>query len=186
MYCVLISLCWSLISFLQLGEGSAVVLNWIINLITSCQLINFTILCFVYVFFHRALKAQGIDRQTLPFVGWYQPWLAIIGGSLTFIMIFVGTYETFLPGQWSVSSFLFSYLMIFIDIAIFVFYKVVFRSKWKKPEEVDLITGLKEVEQHEEMYYAQLEARHKLNAEGQLKRTVFQRFCVVLFGSEMR
>ncbi|KAM9936699.1 hypothetical protein OXX80_003757 [Metschnikowia pulcherrima] len=186
MYCVLISLCWSLISFLQLGEGSAVVLNWIINLITSCQLINFTILCFVYVFFYRALKAQGIDRQTLPFVGWYQPWLAIIGGSLTFIMIFVGTYETFLPGQWSVSSFLFSYLMIFIDIAIFVFYKVVFRSKWKKPEEVDLITGLKEVEQHEEMYYAQLEARHKLNAEGQLKRTVFQRFCVVLFGSEMR
>ncbi|KAM9918643.1 hypothetical protein OXX80_012910, partial [Metschnikowia pulcherrima] len=58
MYCVLISLCWSLISFLQLGEGSAVVLNWIINLITSCQLINFTILCFVYVFFYRALKAQ--------------------------------------------------------------------------------------------------------------------------------
>ncbi|GEQ67383.1 hypothetical protein JCM33374_g1047 [Metschnikowia sp. JCM 33374] len=185
MYCVGISLCWSLISFLQLGEGSAVVLNWIINLITSCQLINFTILCFVYVFFYRALEAQKIDRSTLPFVGWYQPWLAIIGGSFTFIMIFVGTYETFLPGQWSVSSFLFSYLMIFVDVAIFLVYKVTFRSKWKSPEEVDLVTGLREVEQHEEAYYAQLAAANKLNGEGQIKRSPLERVCVVLFGSEM-
>ncbi|OBA18061.1 hypothetical protein METBIDRAFT_47924 [Metschnikowia bicuspidata var. bicuspidata NRRL YB-4993] len=186
MYCVLCSLAWALISFLQLGESTSKVLDWIINLITSCQLINFTILCFVYVFFYRAMKAQGIDRQTLPFVGWFQPWLAIIGGLLTFIMIFVGTYTIFLPGNWSVSSFLFSYVMIFIDVALFVGYKVVARTTWKRPEDVDLVTGLKEVEEHEELYYAQLEAKHKLNAEGQIKRNLFERFCVVIFGSEMR
>lgn len=187
LYCVLILLCWALISFLQLNEGSATVLNWIINLITSCQLINFTVLCFVYVFFYRALKAQGIDRNTLPFKGWFQPWLAIIGGTLTFVMLFVGTYEIFLPSKekWDYQSFLFSYLMIFIDIAVFIAYKLFWRTKWKKASEVDLVTGLKEVEQHEEIYYAQLKLHNKVDEQGHEKYSIWQRISTVLFGSSM-
>ncbi|QRG38667.1 hypothetical protein FDK38_003084 [Candidozyma auris] len=186
MYCMLISLAWSLISFLQLGEGASEVLNWIINLITSCQLINFSILCFTYIFFYRATKAQGIDRRSLPFRGWFQPYLAIFGGSMAFIMIFVGTYGIFMPGGWSYKTFLFSYLMIFIDIGIFIFYKLFRRTKFKRAAEVDLVTGLKEVEEHEVWYYQQLEAKNQLNADGEIKRTWWQRVCEVLFGSEMR
>lgn len=185
-YCVLISLLWALLSFLQLGSGASTVLNWIINLITSCQLINFSILCFVYVFFYRALKAQGIDRNTLPFVGWYQPWLAIIGGTLAFVMTFVGTYTIFVPGGWSVQSFLFSYLMIFIDIGIFVGCKIFMRTKWKRPEEVDLVTGLKEVEMHEESFYRKLELQGKLEEDGQIKYSWWERLSTFLFGSEMK
>lgn len=184
-YCVLISLLWALLSFLQMGSGASKVLNWIINLITSCQLINFSILCFVYVFFYRALKAQGIDRSTLPFVGWYQPWLAIIGGGLAFVMTFVGTYTIFVPGGWSVLSFLFSYLMIFVDIAIFIGCKIFMRTKWKRPEEVDLVTGLKEVEMHEEAYYSKLEAMNKLKENGEIKQSMWARISTFLFGSEM-
>lgn len=183
-YCVIISLCWSLISFLQMGEQTAVVLDWIINLITSCQLINFTILCFTYLFFYRALKAQGIDRKSLPFVGWFQPWLAIIGGGLAFVMTFVGTYTLFVPGGWDYKSFLFSYLMIFVDIAIFVIYKVIRRTKWQRASEVDLVTGLKEVEEHELWLYQKLAAEGKMDEEGQIRRTLWQRISTVLFGSE--
>lgn len=183
-YCVLISLCWSLISFLQLGEGASKVLDWIINLITSCQLINFTILCFTYVFFYRAMKAQNFDRQNLPFVGWYQPWLAIIGGALAFIMIFVGTYTIFLPGAWDYQSFLFSYLMIFIDIAIFVVYKIVKRTKWRNPADVDLVLGLKEVEEHEELLYQKLRMENKLDSDGEVRRSWVEKISTFLFGSE--
>lgn len=184
--CVLISLCWALISFLQLGAGASKVLDWIFNLITSCQLINFTILCFVYVHFYRAMKAQGIDRDTLPFKGWYQPWLAIIGGTLAFIMTFVGTYAMFLPHEWDYQSFLFSYLMIFVDIAIFIIYKLVWKSKWKKAEEVDLVTGLREVEEHEEWYYLVLAAKDKLAGDREIKQSWHEKFFTVIFGSEMR
>lgn len=184
-YCVIISLCWALISFLQLGEQASKVLDWIINLITSCQLINFTILCFTYVYFYRALKAQGIDRQTLPFVGWYQPWLAIIGGGLAFTMIFVGTYTTFLPGAWDVKSFLFSYLMIFIDIAIFVIYKICFKTKWRVPAEADLVTGLREVEEHEQWLYNKLRAENKLDKNGKIRRGWLDHISTFVFGSEI-
>lgn len=186
-YCVMFALAWALISFLQLNKGSATVLNWIINLITSCQLINFLIMSFTYVFFFRAMKAQGIDRKTLPFVGWCQPWLAIIGGTLTFVMLFVGTYTIFLPGKpFDYQSFLFSYLMIFIDIAIFVIYKLVARTKWVKPENADLVTGLKEVEEHEELFYEKMREEGKMDANGKIHRTWLQKVCTVLFGSEMK
>lgn len=185
LYCVIVSLLWSLISFLQLGEKASVVLDWIMNLITSCQLMNFTILCVVYVFFYRALKAQGVDRRTLPFRSWYQPWLAIIGGSLAFVMIFVSCYEIFEPGQWDVKSFLFTYLFVFINIGIFVGVKLIKRTKWKKAKDVDLITGLKEVELYEEEFYLQAARDREIKEDGQIKMKWHEKFFTFIFGSEL-
>lgn len=184
MYCVLLSLAWALLSFLQLGKTASQVLNWITNLITSCQLINFCVLCGTYVSFYHALKAQGISRDSLPFKGWFQPYLAIIGGTAAFIMVFVSTYTIFLPGNWDIESFLFSYLMIFIDIVIFVGYKVIKRTKWRTPSEVDLVTGLDEIELHEQTFYAKLEKENKLE-NGEIKLTMWTRIMTFLFGSEI-
>ncbi|CAH2351252.1 general amino acid permease Agp2p [[Candida] railenensis] len=184
-YCMLISLCWALLSFLQLGEGASTVLTWIINLITSCQLINFTILCVVYVFFYRALEAQNISRDTLPFKGWYQPWLAIFGGVCSFCMIFISSYEVFLPGNWDIQTFLFQYLFIFIDIAIFVGYKVFRRTKWKDPKDVDLVTGLREVELHEQNFYEEMQRENRLDDEGKIIMNWRQKIGATLFGSEL-
>lgn len=185
LYCVLVSLLWALISFLQLGEQASVVLNWIINLITSCQLMNFTILCVVYVFFYRALQAQGIDRRTFRFRGWFQPWLAIIGGSFAFIMIFVSSYEVFEPGQWDVKTFLFTYLFIFINIAIFITTKVVKRTKWRKAKDVDLVSGLKEIELYEEEFYLQAACKRDISEDGNIKLKWYDKFFTVIFGSEL-
>lgn len=182
MYCVLISLCWALLSFLQLGDTASQVLDWIVNLITSCQLLNFSILCVTYICFYYGLKAQNIDRHSLPFRGWFQPYMAIIGAFCSFCMIFIATYTTFLPGHWSVKSFLFSYLMLFIDLAIFVGYKVIKRTKWRKSSEIDLVTGLREVELHELQYYKNLEMKHRL-VDGDEKPSLKTRISTFFFGS---
>lgn len=184
-YCVLISLCWALLSFLQLGKNSATVLTWIINIITLCQLINFTVLCVVYVFFYRAMKAQNISRDTLPFKGWYQPWLAIVGGVSSFIMIFVSSYPVFLPGNWSIQTFLFLYIFIFIDIVIFVAYKLIKRTKWRDPKKVDLVSGLREVELHELKFYEEMQRKNRLDDEGNVRSNFQQRFFSFIFGSEL-
>lgn len=182
-YCVLVSLLWALLSFLQLGEQASQVLDWIINLITSCQLLNFSILCLTYVCFFYGLKAQNIDRNTLPLKVWYQPYLAIFGGVCAFCMIFISTYTTFLPGNWSIKSFLFSYLMLFVDLVIFVGYKLIKRTKWRKSAEIDLTTGLREVELHEMQFYKNLELNHQM-VDGKVKRTWMGKITTFLFGSE--
>ncbi|CDK24444.1 unnamed protein product [Kuraishia capsulata CBS 1993] len=156
-YAVLASLCWAMLAFLQLGETARTVLNWIVNLVTAAQLMNFLIICVTYWHFFRACKVQGIDRNSFTFKGWGQPYLSIVAGTLVFIMLWVQGYTVFIPGGWSVTSFLFSYLMIFIDIAIFLFWKVYKRTKYRIPAEVDLVSGLSEIEEHERIYYAHLE-----------------------------
>lgn len=108
-YCVLIVLAISLLSFLQVSNNAAVVLSWFVSLVTASQLINFSAICFTYTRFFKALKAQGISRNSLPYKGPLpQPFTAWYGLAGCFIMTFVGGYTVFLPGLWDVPNFLFS------------------------------------------------------------------------------
>lgn len=108
-YAVLLVLAISLLSFLQVSNSSAVVLSWFVSLVTASQLINFSSMCFTYIRFHKALEAQGVSRDSLPYKGPlpqpYSAWFALVG---TFIMTFVGGYTVFLPGNWDLPTFFFS------------------------------------------------------------------------------
>ncbi|KAL2256839.1 hypothetical protein VTK26DRAFT_1044 [Humicola hyalothermophila] len=107
-YAVLLVLAFALLAFLQVSNNAAVVLQWFVSLVTASQLINFSVTAATYLCFHRALKAQGIDRASLPYRGWLQPyaaWYALAGCS---IMAFVGGYTVFLPGNWDIPTFFFS------------------------------------------------------------------------------
>jgi amino acid transporter len=106
--CVAVVLAISLLSFLQLGENSAVVLSWFVSLVTASQLINFSVMCYTFLCFYKACKVQGLSRDSLPYKGILQPYAAYYALVATFIMTFVGGYTVFLPGQWDVPSFLFS------------------------------------------------------------------------------
>lgn len=44
------------------------------SLITGGGIINYNIMCLTYIFFWRAVKAQGVDRKTFAYTGWFQPY----------------------------------------------------------------------------------------------------------------
>lgn len=151
-HAVAVSLTWAVLSLLQLNKNSAVVLNWLINIITASQLINFAVLCVTYLYFRRAYYAQCGALPELPFKSWGQPYTALVGLVAVLIMVLVQGYAVFCSSLWDVQEFLFCYLMIFIDIAIYVVHKfVVQRGRcWPRaPKAVDLVTGLLAVERHE-------------------------------------
>lgn len=148
-YCVAVVLIFSLLSFLQLSSNAAVVLNWFVSLVTASQLINFGGVCISYLCFRRAMDAQGFDRSKLPYKALFMPYAAYYALAWTSVMAVVGGYPVFLPGRWNVPNFLFSYCMIGVFPLLYVGYKFIMKSKIHKPEEVDLIKDLAEVEEHE-------------------------------------
>lgn len=150
-YSVLVLCAWGLLAFLQLGETASTVLTWIIYLVSASMLMNFVCICITYVFFHRALRAQGVDRSTFVWVSWFQPYLAYVTGFVMFSFIWISGYEVFLPGNWSVETFLFNYFVVFLDVAIFIGWKLIKRTKLIAPEDADITTGLAEVARHEEL-----------------------------------
>lgn len=158
-YCIAVSMCFALLSLLQLGSGSATALDYMVNLCTGAQLLNYGFMAIIYYRFYVAVQAQGLDRSTFPYRSWFQPYTVIISGTFIWIMIGVKGYTTFSP--FVVDQFLFNYVMIFVSIAVYVFWKVLKRTKFVKPEEADLTTGLDAIEEHEYEYYAKLESENK-------------------------
>ena len=147
-YCVAAVLAVSLIAFLQVNNGSATVLAWFVNLVTASQLINFAVMCATFLCWYNALKAQGFDRRILPYRSICQPYAAWLAMICCIVMAFLGGYPVFLPGNWDVPTFLFSYFMIFAFPVLFIGYKLVMRTKWRKGCEVDLKGEVEEIDEY--------------------------------------
>ncbi|KAH0614481.1 uncharacterized protein H6S33_000117 [Morchella sextelata] len=152
LYSIAVVLAIALLSFLQVSNNAAVVLQWFINLVTASQLINFSVITFTYIKFRKALAAQGISRDTLPHKGFWQPATAWYAFTATSIMCFVGGYSVFVPGNWDVPTFLFSYLMIFLFPVLFVLWKFIHKTKWRAPEEVDLFSDKADIDEYERQF----------------------------------
>lgn len=151
-YSVIVVLLIALLSFLQVSSNTATVLGWFVSLITASQVINYCVMAATYICFYRALKAQGIDRRTLPYRGLFQPYAAWYACGACFFMAFFGGYTVFLPGYWDVSTFLFSYMMVFIFPVLFIVWKLVHKTRFYKPEEVDLQQDLAGIEEYTRNY----------------------------------
>lgn len=63
-------------------------------------------------------------------------------------MAFVGGYTVFLPGNWNVATFLFSYFMIGLFPVLFFGWKFFKKTKVRKPVEVDLKGEVEEINEY--------------------------------------
>ncbi|KAI1437439.1 amino acid permease/ SLC12A domain-containing protein [Xylaria sp. CBS 124048] len=151
-YCVMLVLGIALLSFLQVTQGTSVVLTWFVNLVTASQLINYCVVCYTYICFYRALNAQGISRDTLPYKGRMQPYAAYYALVATFVFSFLGGYTVFLPGNWDVPSFLFSYTSVAAFPILYFGWKGIHKTRLYPPAEVDLLQDLEEIEEYTRNY----------------------------------
>ncbi|PHH79392.1 hypothetical protein CDD80_4951 [Ophiocordyceps camponoti-rufipedis] len=147
-YCFCIVMCFPLLSFLQLGNGSALVLDWLVSLITAGGIIDYIVMSITFLFYYRACKAQGVDRSKLPYYGWGQPWCAIIAlVFMMFVVIFYG-YSAFTP--WSVDGFFRHYTMQLVAPILFFGWKLYKRTSLVRPHEADLVWQRPTIDRYEE------------------------------------
>ncbi|KAI1851269.1 hypothetical protein JX265_012318 [Neoarthrinium moseri] len=135
----LVTMCFPFLSFLQVSNNTAQVVTWLANLTEAAQIIDFIVMSVTYIFFFRALRAQGIDRKTLPYVGWWQPWCAYIGAAGMTVMVCIYGYTTFLPGWWDIGTFFSYYTMVFVAIITYTGWKVIKKTKFVPAAQADLV-----------------------------------------------
>ncbi|KAJ7940420.1 general amino acid permease AGP2 [Mycena leptocephala] len=148
-YSVGITIAIALLAFLQVSNNSAIVLQWFVNLVTASQLLNYAIISFTYLKFYYAMEVQGIPREYLPHRSFWQPFCGYYGFTGTIIMAFVGGWTVFLPGNWDVPTFLFSYAMLGIAPVLFIFWKVFRRTTWQLAEDT---TFFEKEREHVDLY----------------------------------
>lgn len=138
-YCFIVTMLFSFLSFLQISSGTAVVLEWLINLITAGTVMNFIIMTITFLCYYRATQVQGLDRSSLPYFGWFQPYGAWIGLVVEVLVALTYGYPNFLPGGFTLSGFFSSYTLVATAPILYVVWKVIKRTKSVKPGEVDLV-----------------------------------------------
>ncbi|KAJ5569394.1 hypothetical protein N7450_011880 [Penicillium hetheringtonii] len=137
-----------------LGNASATVLDWLVGICTASYLINYFCTVVTYLHFYAALKHQGIDRKTLPYQGYFQPYAAYYAAVMTFVVTLILGYTVFIDGHWDISTFFTSYLMIGFSIVAFVFWKLFKRTRYVRPGKADLqLGGIKaQIDLYEALY----------------------------------
>ncbi|RSL45894.1 hypothetical protein CEP54_014090 [Fusarium duplospermum] len=151
-YCLATIMVFPCLAFLNVSSSSAVVLTWLTNLITAAQIIDYIVICITYVFFYKACMVQGLDRNTLPYTGWFQPYSAWISGVFLTGVVCVYGYTVFLPGKWDIGTFFTFYTMVLAAPILFFGWKFVKKTKFIKPEEADLVWEKPMIDAYEENY----------------------------------
>ncbi|KAH7136205.1 amino acid permease/ SLC12A domain-containing protein [Dactylonectria macrodidyma] len=136
-YCFCVVMLFPFLSFLQLSNGSAEVLNWLITIVTGGGLITFLIMSITFLNYYKACEVQGVDRKTRPYYGYFQPYGAYIAIFIQTIILLCYGYTSFAP--WSVSNFFANYTMQLVAPILFFGWKFAKKTKYIRPHEVDLI-----------------------------------------------
>lgn len=97
----LITIAVGCLSFLQCSAGTNKVLDWFINVATATQLVTWISMCVTYLRWRKAAAVQGVDRATLPYRSWAQPYAAWIGLVCSVIVTLGNGYSVFKTGGWS-------------------------------------------------------------------------------------
>lgn len=146
-FCFLITIAFAFLSFLSVSSASAIVLDWLVSLVTAGGLIDYVVMSVTYLRFYKACKVQGVDRSTFPYVGRFQPfcgWVGVIGMS---VVVFFFGYPSFQPPD--VTAFWQSYALLVLAPILFVAWKLIHRTKFIKASEIDLIWERPIVDEYE-------------------------------------
>ncbi|KAG8905694.1 hypothetical protein FRB99_008408 [Tulasnella sp. 403] len=108
--------------------------------------INACLLTITYLRFYAGLKAQGIDRKTLPYASVFQPYVAWFGMIFTFIICFFSGWTVFLKGQWATDVFVTNYFPLFIFPIIYTGARYYFRTPLVDAKDMDFVTDIAEIE----------------------------------------
>jgi amino acid transporter len=149
-YCFAVVMLFPLLSFLQVGNGSAEVITWFVELITAGALIDFMVMNITFLFYYRACKAQGVDRKKMPYFGRFQPWCAIIALVVQFIVTLCYGYKAFAP--WSVEKFFRNYTMQILAPILFFGWKIIKKTRMVKPHECDLVWDAPVIDRYENSF----------------------------------
>ncbi|KAL9528971.1 Dicarboxylic amino acid permease [Sphaerulina musiva] len=136
------------LGYMTLSQSASTVFTWLQDLVSVSTLVNWTVICIVYLRFFYAMKKQGINRNRLPWKSPFQPYLAWITAAFFILLLLTGGYTTFLHGHWSTETFISSYINIPIVILAYFSYKFIFKTQILSLEKVPVLRYIEIAEQN--------------------------------------
>lgn len=152
-YAVLATSAVALLAFLNVSSSSASVFTWFTNLSTVSGFLAWLCVITAYLRFRKALQHFGVD-DTRPFKTAFQPYASYITFFIVSLLTITNGFTVFVGGSFNAGDFVAAYVTLPIFAALYFGHKA-WTKNWKfvyPVEEVDVFTGLDEVERVEALY----------------------------------
>ncbi|KZF19698.1 putative arginine permease [Xylona heveae TC161] len=143
-YAVAFTAAFGLLAFLNLSNNGGTVFNWLLNIAGVAGFISWACINGCHLAFMRALRAQNISRENLPYKAMWQPFFAWYGLGFNVLIILTQGFTAFI--DWSTSDFFAAYISLLLFVVLYFGHKIVFRTRLVNPAEADIDTGRKEAD----------------------------------------
>jgi amino acid transporter len=130
---------FGLLGFLNLGGNGSTVFLWLMNITAVAGFITWSCIIASHLGFMRALAAQGISRDDLPYKTRWQTYFAWYGLFFNVIILLTQGFTVFI--DFNAESFFAAYVSLLFFVVMYIGHKVITKSKFVVPSEADLRTG---------------------------------------------
>ncbi|KAH9849824.1 amino acid permease [Lenzites betulinus] len=138
---------FSTLAYMGITAGSGKVFNWFVNMTSIAGLMTWFGITVTYVRFYKGMQLQGISRKSLPYAHVLQPYAAWYAMFMCLLICFFSGWAVFLRGKWATDTFVTNYIPLALFPILYVGAKLYFRTPMVRPEDMDFVTGLKEIEE---------------------------------------
>jgi len=147
---------FSFIVYLNVSSSSQKVFGWFVNLVSTFGAITWMCIVWTHIRFMGALKRQGISRDDLPYKAPFQPWGSWFTLIATGIITLFKGFDTFIP--FTTDTFITAYIALPVFAVLYLSYKIWFKTKLIPLDQVDLISGKREIDEEEKDFVEEQES----------------------------
>jgi amino acid transporter len=147
------------LAYLNCASSSAKVFGYFVNVVSILGLLTWICILVTHIYFMKALKAQGIDRNTLVYKAPFQPYGSYISLCFCCLIALIKNFTAFVF-EFDKTSFITGYIGIPVFLALLFGYKIIMKTKTFRSEEVDLYS-FKDVIDREEELFLENQARER-------------------------
>jgi amino acid transporter len=138
-YCVAFTAAFGLLGFMNLSNSGSTVFDWFQNITSVAGFISWACINISHICFQKALAAQSISRESLPFKAMWQPWFSWYGLFFNVLIILTQGFTAFIP--WNTSNFFVAYLSLIIFAVLYLGHKGMYRTGFAVLALADLNDG---------------------------------------------
>ncbi|KAK6461999.1 dicarboxylic amino acid permease [Scheffersomyces coipomensis] len=126
-----------LLAFMNTKEGAAAAFSYISSTVSIFGIINWMYILVAYIGYQRAIIAQKVSQEEIPFRMWFQPYISYVALVLIIVIAIFNGYSAFII-SFKYRTFITSYIGILVNVSMIIGHKLWYRTKFIKPHEVDL------------------------------------------------
>lgn len=139
-----------LLAYMNVSSGSAEIFNYFVNVTSIFGIISWISILITYIYFDRAVRAQGINKSTFAYVAPFQPYGTYFSLFFCCLLALIKNFTVFLGDTFDYKTFITGYIGVPTFAISFFGYKFYYKTKFIKPEEADLYTYKAAVDFEEE------------------------------------